>query len=184
MPCFYYSNVLHKVFINLDLLAYFYHLKRYKSINNSCNIQNMWVWRWSHSNSHIGQDKKTYFLLCCASLPHSTKKCLPIKLLEDIGKSYSNVIDSILLRWNTHMGVCPSLISCTTTKRMFYDCISIIKISKYDWRGAREAWRARWLDLPITDESLRTPIIWIYTVVGAYKRTKYAFPTERGACLD
>ncbi len=58
------------------------------------------------------------------------------------------------------------------------------KIPKYDWRWTGGGWRAGWLGLVITDESLRTSVIWIYTVVWAYKRTKYTIPTARGAHLD
>ena len=39
------------------------------------------------------------------------------------------------------------------------------KIPKYDWWWTGGWWRARGLGLIITDESLRTSVIWIYTVV-------------------
>ncbi len=58
------------------------------------------------------------------------------------------------------------------------------KIPKYDWRWTGGGWRGGWLGLVITDESLRTSVIWIYTIVWAYKRTKYTIPTARGADLD
>ena len=46
------------------------------------------------------------------------------------------------------------------------------KIPKNDWRWIRGGWRARWLGLVITDESLRTSVIWIYTVVWTYLRSR------------
>ena len=58
------------------------------------------------------------------------------------------------------------------------------KILKYDWRWIGGGWRARWLGLVITDKSLWTSVIWIYTIVWVYKRTKSTFPAARGAWLD
>ena len=57
------------------------------------------------------------------------------------------------------------------------------KIPKYDRRGTGGGWRAQWLGLVITDESLWTSIIWIYTAVWAYKRTKSTVPIAHGHAL-
>ena len=92
-------------------------------------------------------------------------------------------LHSPIASWHMSFGVCCHYNKTHISWLPFMTALSH-KIPKYDWRGTGGGWRARWLGLVITDESLRTSVIWIYTVVWAYKRTECTVPIAHGACLD